>query len=54
MVVDGAFGILFALEILFIGLPVAIWLIGGVLAREGGTFKPAVQDDAQVSAPEER
>ncbi len=54
MVVDVAFGILLALEILFIGLPVAIWLIGGGLATAGGIFKPAVQDDAQISASEKR
>jgi hypothetical protein len=54
MVVDVAFGNLLALEILFIGLPVSIWLIWGVLARAGGTFKPSVQDDSQVSALEER
>jgi hypothetical protein len=34
MVVD--VGILLALEILFIGFPVAIWLVGGVLATAGG------------------
>jgi hypothetical protein len=49
MVVEiAALGILFALAILFIALPVAIWLIGRVLAMVDGIFQGAV-----LSAPEE-
>ena len=48
MVVEIALGILFALAILFIALPVAIWLIGRVLAMVDGIFQGAV-----LSAPEE-
>ena len=42
MVVEVALGILLALAILFIGLPVAIWLIGVVLNTVAGNFQRAV------------
>jgi uncharacterized membrane protein len=39
MVIEVALGILLALAIFFIGLPVAIWLIERVLATVGRIFK---------------
>jgi hypothetical protein len=38
MVVEVALGILLALAILFIGLPVALWLVGVVLNTVAGSF----------------
>ncbi len=53
MVVEVALGISLALVILFIALPVVIWLVGRVLATVGGIFN-GVTEKSRVSAPDER